>query len=109
MELVRKILIAIEDYPHAQGYVPLNFEGASDEEVFYHVKLLAGYGIIEATDCSSSFGLCWHAKRLTWDGHDFIEALRSESNWSRIKKWISDAGKTLTIETMRIAVKTLLQ
>jgi len=107
MELVRLILLKIEEHPHAMGFVPLEFEGVPDDVVSYHVKLLADHGIIEATNASSLRGICWRAKRLTWDGHDFIEAIREESNWSRAKKWVLDAGKLVTIETLKLAVKSI--
>ena len=107
MELVRKILVAIEDHSKAQGIVPLQLDGHSDDEVSYHVKLLAEGGLIEATNCSTMEGFCWRARQLKWDGHDFIEAIRDDSRWQRAKKWVLEAGKTITIETLMLAVKTL--
>ena len=69
MELIRKILVAIEDYPHATDTIPLQFEEYCDTDVSYHIKLLADQGLIEATDCSTQHRFCWRAKRLTWNGH----------------------------------------
>ena len=64
MELIRMILLAIEDHPEPMGWVPLEFDGYSDEQVSYQVKLLADQGLIEATDCTSNAGFSWRAKRL---------------------------------------------
>ncbi len=107
MELIRKILIAIVDHPEPMGWVPLEFEGYSDQNVSYQVKLLADQGLIEATDCSSQIIFAWNAKRLTWDGHDFIKAIRDEERWSKAKRWVADAGKILTLETLKQAVSHL--
>ncbi len=107
MELIRKILVAMEDHAKTTGLVALQFDGYSDDEVSYHVKLLADHGLIEATDCSTSYGFCWRARSLRWGGHDFIEAIRDESRWNSVKKWVMDAGKILTIETLKEAVKAL--
>jgi len=109
MELIRKILVAIEDHPKAQGSIPLHFDDYSDYDVSYHVKLLADHGLIEASDCSTMRDFCWQAKRLSWDGHDFIDAIRDDSRWKSAKRWVLDAGKTLTIETLKLAVKALFQ
>jgi hypothetical protein len=107
MELIRKILVAIEEYPNPLGFIPLTFDGYSDQDVSYHVQLLASNGLIEATDCSTMRGFSWRAKRLNWDGHDFIEAIRDDSRWKRAKEWVVETGKTLSIESLKLAVKTL--
>lgn len=107
MDLVRKILVAIEEYPEPRGGVPLTFEGYSDQDVSYHVKLLAEHGLIEAIDCSTRGEFEWIAKSLVWDGHDFIEAIRDDTRWSKAKKWVADTGKVLTLESLKLAVKAL--
>jgi DNA-binding transcriptional ArsR family regulator len=107
MELIRKILVSMEAHAKTMGFVALQFDGYSDDEVSYHIKLLADHGLIEATDCSTQYGFCWRARRLRWEGHDLIEAIREESRWNSLKKWVTDAGKILTIETLKEAVKAL--
>jgi hypothetical protein len=107
MELIRKILVAMVDHPQPTGTVPLEFEGYSEQDVSYHVKLLADKGLIEAASFNSRAGLKWKAKRLTWDGHDFIEAIRDDERWSRVRRWVADAGKILTLETAKEAVRQL--
>jgi len=107
MELIRKILISLEDSKQAQGVIPLKFDGYSDDQISYHIKILAEQGIIEATDCSSLRNFTWHAKSLTWDGHDYIDAIRDEASWQKVKEWVKSTGKILTIETLKLAVKKL--
>lgn len=46
-------------------------------------------------------------QRLSWDGHDFIEAIRSDTNWQKAKDFVSKAGKVVTMETIQIAVQRL--
>ncbi len=107
MELIRKILVAIEDSNQTQGYIPLQFESYTEDQISYHVKLLADRGIISAIDCSSKTSFVWRAKALTWDGHDYIEAIRDDARWQKVKDWIKNAEKILTIETMKEAIKEL--
>lgn len=107
MELVRKILVALEDSSQTQGWIPLQFEGYTDDQISYHVKILAEQGIISATDSSGMKNFTWRAKGLTWDGHDYIEAIRDERRWQKVKDWIMATGKILTIETLKEAVKKL--
>jgi len=107
MELIRRILVALEDSEQTRGVIPLQFDGYSDEQISYHVKILAEQGIISATDCSTRDGFVWKAKGLTWHGHDCVEAIRDEGRWQKVKDWVKNAGKILTIETMKEAVKAL--
>jgi len=107
MELVRRILVTLEDADQTQGWIPLQFECYTDDQISYHIKILAEQGIISATDCSNMKNFAWRAKGLTWDGHDYIEAIRDEGRWQKVKDWIKATGKILTIETLKEAVKEL--
>ena len=49
----------------------------------------------------------WRATGLTWEGHDYIAAIRDEARWQKVKEWIKSTGKILTIETLKQAVKEL--
>ena len=107
MELIRKILITLEDSDQTQGQIPLKFDGYSEDEISYHVKILDEQGIITATNCSSMKNFEWRATGLTWEGHDYIAAIRDEARWQKVKEWIKSTGKILTIETLKQAVKEL--
>jgi DNA-binding transcriptional ArsR family regulator len=107
MELIRKILVVLEDSQQTQGVIPLEFEGYTDDQVSYHVKILAEQGIIEATDCSARREFAWRARGLTWDGHDYIDAIRDDRRWQKVKEWVKRAGKILTMETMKMAIRDL--
>jgi hypothetical protein len=71
MELIRKILLAIEDSDKAQGWIPLQFEGYNDDQISYQVKILAEQGIIRATSSSGTNNFAWHAIRI---GNSFFRA-----------------------------------
>jgi predicted transcriptional regulator len=107
MELIRKILITIEDSDTTLQDIPLNFEEYSDEQISYHVKILHEQGLIDAIDATTSDGIDWIARGLTWDGHDYIEAIKDENRWQRVKAWVKNSGKILTIETAKQAIQQL--
>ena len=108
MDLVRSILLAIEaseDDP--RGWVELaSFEGLSDTEVSYHVKLMDQAGLIEADDLSTGGedGFRWQAKGLTWDGHEFLDAARKNSVWERAKRQTLDKTGGLSLELLKTAL-----
>lgn len=108
MELARSILIEIEKAPTFSSSIKLNFEGFTDELVSYHIMLLNEAGLIIATDLSSSHDLNWFPERLTWQGHEFLEASRNTTAWNRTKEIMAKSGgfvfeiaKTVLIEIIK--------
>ena len=92
-ELIREILHAIEaDQGSPLGWVELNIDGHSTEKTSYHVQLLADAGLVIPQDLSSSSGYHVMPKRMTSAGHDFLDAVRNEVIWSKVKAAIAETG-----------------
>jgi len=70
-ELVREVLIKIEELPFDLAFHDIAVDGRSDDEITYHVMILDEAGLIEAVDLSTMGGICWKPKRLTYAGHQF--------------------------------------
>ncbi|MEX2495706.1 MAG: DUF2513 domain-containing protein [Woeseia sp.] len=94
MELVREILLKLNEYEN--GFAPNSFEisGYSDEQVGYHCFLLNEAGLIEAADVSSSstpspYGI---PIRMTWEGHEFIENAQNDKVWVQTKEAVAKLG-----------------
>ena len=87
MDLIRQILLEIEKEPVLGRMISLDIESYSPEEASYHVMILNEAGLIEATALD---GHRWIPKRLTWQGHEFLDAARSEKVWKRAIETIKD-------------------
>lgn len=86
MDLIRQILLKLEEAPYTGGWANLEIEKGLDDDVYaYHVQLLHEAGLIEAQDLSTLHGVAWKPKRLTWEGHEFLEAAREPSRWEKAK------------------------
>jgi hypothetical protein len=85
MDLARRILQEIEKAPFDGGTVELNLPDLASETLQYHLLLLSEAGLIHALDASSMAGPAFLPTRLTWQGHEFLDASRSESLWNRAK------------------------
>ena len=101
MELVRKILLNIE-----RGDLRGGVEGHDIDAVNYHKALLIQANLVEGTPRYSSSGqkpsdipIGVMIKRMTWQGHDFIDAIANDTKW--------EAGKDLTIETIKFGAQQL--
>lgn len=91
MDLAREILFRIEADTHWPADVDLRFEDLCDEVVGYHVMLLKEAGLIEAEELNSQ-ELVYDSVRLTWTGHEFLNAARDDGRWDMAKKALEGAG-----------------
>lgn len=102
-EVVRAILVALESQPEADGQItPDRFPPHAPEVVSYHIHLLAQAGLVAAEDFSTNTTPFYFvASRLTWAGHELLDAIRREAAWSRIKKTARDKGLDLSFEAIK--------
>ena len=99
MDLARNILLQIEAAPYNE--VHLDLCGRNPDEIAYHVMLLAEAGLIEALDASGMGDFQWIPQRLTWEGHEFLDAARSETVWNRAKDLLKEKGGGTAFEVLK--------
>ena len=95
MDLIRKILLTVESEEH--GFVPhkkIEIEGYTQEEIGYHAFLLGEAGLAEVTVSSHHHSESPSANilRLTWEGHEFLDAARDNNIWNQAKDKIGSAA-----------------
>ena len=117
MDLVRKILIALEVHPHGFYNQFLKIEGYSDEQIGYHITLMEEAGLLVAIDATSMGSESPEAmpSRLTWHGHQFLNACRDDGRWARATEIFRQAGgvsfdiaKEVLVRLMMTSVTTVL-
>lgn len=104
MALVRKLLLAIEasERPLDTGFVRIaNFTG---EQIAEHVRMLCEAGLVEGVATSTERGVRWSELRLTWIGHDFIDAARNEVVWRAVNDAINGSTGTASFSVWRAAL-----
>ena len=108
MDLARAILFEIEKVPYDMDTHEINIDGYSKTEVNYHIILLNEAGLIEALDYSSFNCSEWQPKRLTWKGHEFLDASRNETIWNKAKDTIKERGLSLSFDLIyKILIRIL--
>ena len=60
-------------------------EGHSRDEISYHIKMLYQDNLVEAVDVSGLGNFHWKVKLLTPEGHRFLDAIKNDTLWSKIK------------------------
>lgn len=69
-----------------KGYLKLSdFSENSDFEYSYHTELLIESGLIygEMSKTISASANDFMVSRLTWEGHEFIDSIRSDKVWGK--------------------------
>ena len=114
MDLVRNILLALESSNRQPDSSTIRIAGYTGHTITEHVRLLMEAGLVEGTQAYCiEHKLKWIELRLTWSGHDFVDAARNDSIWvetlsavrSRIGGAPFEALKMLLIEAARGSVR----
>ena len=112
MELVRKILLAMA--AHHSGFAPDAFTipGYDQDVIGHHVWLMEQGDLVTATDMTvqgdaSPTAL---AGSITWKGHDFLDSVRTEKIWLKVKAELKDRGVSLPFALIQeLAIKFAAQ
>lgn len=111
-DLIREILFKIEEHQDTECELTDKdlTKTASEEEVLYHVELLIEAGLIKAEMANDITGrevAC--IDRLTWEGHNFVEAARNNTNWQKAKTIMAKTGGFVLELTKPLLLELLKQ
>lgn len=106
-DLIRDLMLMIEDAPAGQPVSgkALAQQNFSDAEVVEHLQLLEEAGLIDLEvrrylgDRGPQLGNV-EAKRLTWAGHEFIGAIRSDTIWEQTKERTAKVGGSVSLKVL---------
>lgn len=96
MNLIRLLLLRSEGDEEAEKAC----ESFTVEERAYHVQLLLDAGLVEGMAIRGASGEFTGAaiSRLTWTGHDFLDASRDDKTWNKFLGIMKDKGLSLTFD-----------
>jgi Hypothetical protein (DUF2513) len=111
MELVRKILLVLEQHPRGHAPERLAIEGYDDETVGYHVFLMGqdqgGLLHVAVTTVFGGASPQALAEHITWKGHEFLDSVKNETVWQRVKAAVVKKGGGASLEVVTaLAVET---
>ncbi len=94
MDLVRQLLLEIEEL-NAPGLDELLDDPDDAEEraiVGHHIRILQGGGFLTGYDAPTLGRETWYELQLTWQGYEFLDTVRSQTTWERVKRIAGEAG-----------------
>ena len=111
MNLVREILLAIEKAE--SGFAPpdIQVQGYSEEIIGYHVYIMMEGGLLKGADVTVRGGKSPQAVpgRLTWAGHEFIDAARDSTRWNRALSLVGEKAGSVTISVLTELLASLMK
>jgi hypothetical protein len=109
MDLVRQILLTVEATEEEElTKRPLAIEGHDSATVARHVEIMQDAGLVDANVMRGDNVPPYAARvfRLTWAGHDFLEATRNDTVWAKTKQFIKEKGGGASFEIIKaVAIK----
>ena len=108
MDLVRAILLKVEATPPEELGGKFRMAGDSPESR-EHVSMLIDEGYLEGKALraeQANAPVAVVVFRLTWKGHDFLDAARNETTWNKAKSAITEKGGAFTMEILTELLKS---
>lgn len=107
-DVIREILVRLEEKgPDDQGLRAVDFGEHRSEIVAYNAYLLHKAGLIDAEILETDAGPDdFIGLRLTFEGHELLDAIRSDTVWQKTKESFAAKGVSMTLDLVKdIAVK----
>jgi hypothetical protein len=103
-DVIREELTRLEDLPNTDAMLTLSsFTQEQASEYSYHMELLIEAGLVEGKMLRTLGGgpVDFFARRLTWSGHEFLDAVRSDTVWHKTKKTFAAKGIEMTFDLVK--------
>ena len=102
MELIKVILQKLEDKETMDGDIGAKaFPNYPPDDINYHIAILYNAGLIEGREIKHGLITKWVANRLTWQGHDFLDAAKNETIWNKAKEVVKEKGGIFSLEILK--------
>ncbi len=109
-ETIRELLVKVEECTLPTDKVRLNcFPEERAVEVSYHMALLIEAGLVKG-EVNQTIGpevKDFFVQRLTWEGHEFLDVIRSDTVWQKTKNAFCEQGVSMTFELVADVAKKM--
>jgi len=107
MDLVRKILRQAAD-KHDNELTEISVDGYDNDLITLHCQILLDAGFLKGTQiqaANENVPVIW-IERLTWAGQDFLDAVKNDSIWQKVKDRLAKIGGEASLEvTKAVAIQ----
>ena len=111
MDLVRDILFAVESSDEPLDANDLVNRENSADKVVHHLLLMNAHGLLNVTGelliLNDEQEVRGHVDSLTWNGCDYLDAIRDHKIWQATKDAIAKAVGSTTMDIFKETAKLL--
>jgi len=108
IDLIRKILIKIEDSKECPIKGKIEIEEYKEDVIIFHIILLEEAGLVEADFTKIGDGTkIAEVSRLTWEGYEFLNSTRNIKIWNKAKSLVLKKTNGLTFTILKELLITL--
>ena len=110
MDLIRQLMLKIEALP-AGPPAQYRVGEVEDPVLLAHLEMLIGARLVlgKISQSHGSRGDVMSISGLTWEGHEWIETVRSQSVWNQTKTTLLENGGALTYELTKAVATQILR
>lgn len=95
-DLIRRIMIDVESIPAREQKQNFSYDGYDSPTINQHIALLIEAGLIKGSIHETNVKRTVLVDDLTWAGHDFLNATKDETLWTKAKENIIKPGVSFT-------------
>ncbi len=111
-ELVRELLLFIEinkeSYHDGFNSEQISIEAYDKHEIAYHCMLILDAGFLIGKNSSSQTNIRVSIHGLSWHGHEFLDSVRDEEFWGKIKSKAEEENIPLNTHFIAAISKSLV-
>jgi len=107
MDLARELLLRIEANDGDPRLLDLGVNGFEPQVIQEHLHLLKEAGLIEAMESHTRGGDSYYPTRLTWEGHNFMDAARDETLWKKTRQTISQKFQSVSFDVLKAVLSEI--
>lgn len=110
-DVIRKILLKVEALPDESSMIASSdfaADAIDNETAVYHIDLLIQAGLLKG-ECHKAIDPA-HCLlySLTWDGHEFLDRIKREGVWNKVKETARTKSIDLNFDIIKTIASSLL-
>ncbi len=108
-ELLRLLLLEIEKHEEPFAASEVEIDGYDSERIAYHAALLHDAGFLVGAEHHTVRGMNFVVQRMTFSGHEFLEAVRRRSVWRLTRDRMERDGAGFVLDIARDLALAMLR
>ena len=110
-DLVRSVLLRLEGAPAGTMVMATDFGPDYDDQIVsYHMAMMKDAGLIDArVMVGQGVYMRGIALALKWEGHEFLDGIRKDESWDKVKSTAKSKGVDRTFDVIKTGAKFLVE